>query len=80
MCHVLPCFRGKLPFLTRDATIGKILLSGRAAFRCRHISLQEKQVPPDQKNNFQILIICGNKLSKAELYKSNFVKKVTVSQ
>ena len=30
-----------------------------------------------EKNNFQILIICKNKLLKTELYKSNFVEKIT---
>ena len=29
-----------------------------------------------EKNNFQVLIICENKLSKAELYKPYFIKKL----
>ena len=80
MCHMFPCFREKPAFPTRDAPIDKrnlFLLSGRAVFRCRHKSLQEKWVPTDRKNNFQILIICENKLSKSELYKANFVEKIT---
>ena len=64
------CFREKPAFPTGDAPIDKrnlFLLSGRAVFRCRQKSLQEKYVPTDRKNNFQILIIYENKLSKAEL-------------
>ena len=80
MCHMFPCVMEKPAFPTRDTPIDKrnlLPLSGRAVFRCRHKRLHEKSVPPDQKNNFQILIICENKLSKAELCKSNFVKKIT---
>ena len=51
------------------------LQSRRADFRCKHKSLREKQVPTDRKSISQFLIICENKLSKAELYKSDFVKK-----
>ena len=64
----------------RVAPVDKInffLLSGKAISRCRDEILQEKSVPTDRKINFQILIICENKLSKAELYKSNFVTKIT---
>ena len=67
---MFPCFREKPVFSTRDAPIDKrnlLLLSGRAVFRCRHKGLQEKQVPADRKS----------KLSKAKLYKSNVVKKIT---
>ena len=67
---MFPCFREKPPFPTRDAQIDKInlfLQVGRVVFRCRHKSLQEKYVPTDRKNDFQILIICENKLFKAEL-------------
>ena len=75
--HVL----GEKPvFPARDALIDKrnlFLLSGRAVFRCMHKHLEETYVPTDRKNNFQILIICGNKLSKAKFYKSNFVRKIT---
>ena len=46
-------------------------------FRCRHKRLQEKWVPTDRKSSFPSLIICENKLSKAKLYKSKFVKKIT---
>ena len=70
----------KPAFPTRDAPIDKrnlFLLRGRVVSRCRHKSLQGKQVPTDRKSDFQILIICKNKLSKAELYKSNFEKKIT---
>ena len=80
MSHMFPCFREKPTFSTRDASIDKrnlILLNGRAVFHCRHKSFREKFIPTDRKNKFQILIICENKLSKAELYKSNFVKKIT---
>ena len=72
----------KLAFPTRDPPIDKtnlFLLSGRADSRGRHKSLQEKYVPTDRKSNFQVLVIWENKLSKAELYKSNFVKKITES-
>ena len=77
---MFPYFREKPAFPTRDATIDKrnlFLLNRRAVFRCRHESLQEKWVPADRQNNFQILIICENKPSRAKLYKSNFVKKIT---
>ena len=69
----------KPAFLTGDAPIDKgnlFLLSGRAVSRCSYKSLQEKQVLTDRKSNFQILIIWENKLSKAELYNSRFVKKI----
>ena len=80
MCHMFPCFREKPAFPTRDAPIDTrnfFLQSGRAVFRCRHKSLQEKLIPTNRKNNLQILINYENKLSKAELYKSTFVKKIT---
>ena len=71
----------KPAFPTSDAPIYErnfFLLRGRVVSRCRHKSFQEKQVvPTDQKSNFQILIICENKLSKVELRKSKFVKKIT---
>ena len=70
----------KPAFPTRDAQIDKrnlFPLSQRAVSLCRHKSLQKKQVPTDRKSNFHILIIFENKLSKAELYKSKFVKKIT---
>ena len=76
MCRMLPCFREKPAFPTRNEAIDKknfFLLSGRVVFCFRHKSLQEKKVPTDRENNFQILVICENKLSKAELYKSDFV-------
>ena len=71
MCHMSPCFRGE----TRAAPIDKrnlFLLSRRVVFRCRH-----KSFKLTEKNNFQILIICKSKLSKAERYKSNVIKKIT---
>ena len=77
---MFPCVMEKPAFPTRDAPIGKRKLfqqSGRAVSRCGHESLQEKQVPTDRKSNFQILIICENKLSEVELYKSKFVTKIT---
>ena len=80
MCHMFPGFREKPAFPARDASINKrnlFLLSGRVVFHCRHKSQPEKQVLTDRKNNFQILIVCENKLSKTELYKSNFIKKIT---
>ena len=67
---MFPCFREKPAFPTRDAPIDKrklLLLSGRAMFGYRHKSLQEKQVSTDRTNKF----------SKAELYKSNFLKKIS---
>ena len=70
----------KPAFPTRDAPRDKrnlFLLSGRAISRCRQKSLQGKQVPTERKSNFQIQIICKKNLSKAELYKSKFVKKIT---
>ena len=79
MFRLFLCFMKKPDFPTRDAPIEKtnlFLLSGRAVFRYRNKSLQEKQAQTDRKNNFKILIICENKLSKAELQKSNFVKKI----
>ena len=77
MCRLFPFVMEKSAFPTRDAIDKRnlFLLSGRAVSCCRHKSLHKKQVPTHQKSNFQILIICKNKLSKAELYKSNFVKK-----
>ena len=80
MCHMFPCVVEKPTFPTRDAPIDKrnlFLLSERAVSRCRHKSLKEKYVPTYRESNFQILIICENKLPKTELYKSNFVKKIT---
>ena len=77
---MFPCVMEKPAFPTRDAPMDKrnlFLLSGRTVSRCTRKSLQEKLVPTDRKVNFQILIICENKLSKVELYKSNFVKKIT---
>ena len=82
MCHMFPCFREKPAFPTRDELIDKrnfFLLSGRAVFRCRHKNLQEKKVPTDRENNSQIIVICKNKLSKAELYKSGFAKTIMES-
>ena len=71
----------KQAFPTSDAPIYErnfFLLRGRVVSRCRHKSFQEKQVvSTDQKSNFQILIICENKLSKVEFHKSKFVKKIT---
>ena len=80
MCHVFPCVMQKTTFPSRNTPIDKrnlFLLSGRVVSHFRHESLQEKQVPTDRKNNSQILIICENKILKAELYKSNFVTKIT---
>ena len=77
---MFPCVMEKPAFPTRDAPIDKrnfFLISGRAISRCRHKSLQENWIPTDRKSNFQILIICENKILKAEIYKSNFVKKIT---
>ena len=72
---MFPCAMEKTAFPTRDALIHKrnlFLLSGRAVSHCRQKSLQEKQVPTDQKKiNLQILINGKNKLSNAKLYKSN---------
>ena len=80
MCHVFPCVMQKTTFPSRNTPIDKrnlFLLSGRVVSHFRHESLQKKQVPTDRKNNSQILIICENKILKAELYKSNFVTKIT---
>ena len=80
MYHMFPCFMEKPAFPTRDAPIDKrnlFLLSGRAVSGCRHKSLQKNYVSTDRKSSLEILIICENKLSKAELCKSNFVKKIT---
>ena len=66
---------GETSFSYQDTPIDKrnlFLLSGRAVSHCRHKSLQGKYVPTDRKSNFQILTICENKLSKAELNKSKF--------
>ena len=49
---MFPCFREKPGFPTRDAPVDKrnlFLLSGRAVFRCRYKTSQEKQVPTDPK-------------------------------
>ena len=74
-----PCVMEKPAFPTRDAIdkINLFLLSRRAVSRCRHKNLHKKQVPTDRESNLQILMICENKLSKAKLYKSNFIKKIT---
>ena len=80
MCHMFPCIMVKPVFPTRDAPIDQrnlFLLSGKAVSSCRHKSFHEKQVLTDRKSNFRILVVCENKLSKAKLYKSNFVKKTT---
>ena len=80
MCHVFPCVMQKTTFPSRNTPIDKrnlFLLSGRVVSHFRHESLQKKQVPTNRKNNSQILIICENKILKAELYKSNFVTKIT---
>ena len=80
MWHVFPCIKEKPAFPTTVTLIDKknlFLLSERAVSHCRGKCLQEKEVPTDWKSNFQILIISENKLSKAKLYKSNSVKKIT---
>ena len=74
------CVMEKPASPNRDAPIDRrnlFLLSGRAVSSFRHKNLKEKQVPTDRKSDLQIQIICENKLSKAELYKSTFVKKMT---
>ena len=79
MSHMFPCFREKPAFPTRDALIDKrnLVILRRAVFHFRHKSLPEKEFSTNRKTNFQILIFFENKLSKAKLYKSNFVKKIT---
>ena len=67
---MIPCFRDKPVFSTRDARLDKrnlFLLSGRAVFRSRHKSLQKSRFQQIEKNNFQILTICEKELSKAKL-------------
>ena len=79
ICHMFSCVMEKPAFPNRDAPIDRrnlFLLSGRAVSNFRHKSLKEKQVPTDRKSDLQIQIICENKLSKAELYKSTFVKTI----
>ena len=76
---MFPCVMEKPAFPVRDVPIDKsnlFLLSGREVSRCKRKSLQEKLVPTDRKSGFKILIICESKFSKAELYKSNFAKKI----
>ena len=76
MCFIFPCVMKKPAFATRDESIDKLnlfFLSGRTVSRCRR-KRKEKSVPTDRKKKLQILIICENKLLKAELYKSNFAE------
>ena len=64
-------------YYVRIVKRNQFLLSGRAVFHCRYKCLQEKQNPTARKNSFQMIIISENRLRKAVLYYSNFVKEIT---